>query len=69
MFYSINNLFSVQIEGRRWYPCEDEVAVEKIISIARSLNRGFRVVTRFCEQIEYCTHKFTNRFIWGGWGK
>ena len=68
MFYSINNLFSVQIEGLRWYPCENKMAVKKIIAIARSLNRGFRVVTRFCERIEYRTHKFTNRFIWGGWG-
>ncbi len=68
MFYSISKLYSVQVEGLRWFACENETAVRKEIAFARSLNRGFRVVVRLFDCIEYQTHKFTSRFIWDGWG-
>jgi len=70
MFFSITNLFSVQIKSRtggkdRWHPCEDEGAVKQFIY---KMKKPFKVVTVFNEGVYTVTSRFAKRFIWGGWG-
>ena len=68
MFFSVTNLYSVLVEGYRWYPCGDKEDVQKMVDLAKQQNLGFKVVTVFNGRIESRTHHFAKRFKWGGWG-
>ncbi len=69
MFFSITNLYSVQLKNpyngnmTGWTALEDEREVN--VYLASLINMPYRVATVFNGQILMITHRYCERMLWG----
>ncbi len=68
MFFSIENLFSVQLKnpytGRTltWFPLEDK---QQVIAYLKKWDWPYKIVTVFNGGIYIVTYRFCERMLWG----